>query len=1003
MKTLVFVALSFLLGMKPGLAQSQLQSVGFQSSFPSLSPQGTTTDPGVRRFAGSWKEVIPKPFQGLNFLGGMEAMSGQVSAITVDLVHDPTGNLVYVGSSSGGVWKSTNGLSASPHFVALSDQSQSLSVGAIALDTRTNPPTIYVGTGAPDNSSNISSYTGVGILSTKNNGASWTKVDSADGGAHSFVGLGFSSILVDPVDPDILLAATGMATDPNHPPASVPQGDPGFNNLGIYRSADAGKTWTQVMGPEDYKHQGSALTCGQPPTSLNPSGYFHIDLLYEPTQAIYYAGVTGVGLFASSDQGSTWKSLSTGVGTGLPAGDQMAKVSLASRDGQLWALVLIDRCSSPPFSLHTSTDNGKSWISQALPPDMPPDAGLFKGSLMYVAAPPGSSALLFATQFLFMTDTLASPPSWQNIEHNIHDDQHAIAFAGSKSWYVGDDGGAWATTDGGQTWTSLNSGLRTLEFLSADQDSDGTYAGGLQDNGAIIGSLPSGWQQITGNDGTYVSADPQDPNAFFMSNQGGQIFYVKTTDVAKQLPVVNFNDGSIFMAPFEILKANPTVRSGVTGSGASIVNNGRILLAGDTNPWLVAFDPSATSNPCVLQPPKVTCDHSLPSNPQAVQLTGKINQVIDYIAPVPGDPTTAFVVAGASLFKISNISFAGLANATPITTGPVNGEILGHLAVDRSGTLYLIVVGFLDGNKIFKTTDLVHWTNISGNLPNVPFNWITLDPVNGSIYLATNVGVYVATDGEVVQWKKLGTGLPNVPVTQLKITPAGTLLAATFGRNAWILSDPCDTVRELLANVDCTTPKGTFCRSRTKALTAALNACEVKYGELPEHCGFVGQPCCGPNASCQAGLACDGSNTCACGGVDEPCCGNQTTGFSCNSQGLACDQRNFTCRTTCGNEGQSCCANLQCNSGMTCSGGICECGGQNEACCLQGQACKQGQVCANGRCVNSSSSCAQCTTDKQQCIVRCGNDTRCQCLCGNSYCGCVQQNSCGLCSYQSCP
>jgi photosystem II stability/assembly factor-like uncharacterized protein len=544
-----------------------------------------------------------------------------------------------------------------------------------------------------------------------------------------------------------------------------------------------------------------------------------------------------VGLFTSSDQGATWKALPTGFGTGIPAGDQMAKVSLASRNGQLWVLALIDRCASSPFSLYTSTDHGKTWIWKALPP-----GGLFKGSLMYVAAPPGNSALLFATQSLFAIDTFAFRPVWESIEYNIHGDQHAIAFAGSESWYVGDDGGAWATTDGGNTWTSLNSDLRTLEFLSADQASDGTYAGGLQDNGAIVGALPSGWQQITWGDGTYVSADPQNPHGLFMSNQWGQILYVKTTDVANQRSVINFNgtNGSAadFMAPFELLAANNKVRGGLTGGNASVVNNGEILLTGDTNLWIVAFDPSAASSPCVPQTPALTCNPSVPSNSQAVRLTSNINQQIDYVATVPGDPTQAFVVAGASLFQISNISFAGYASAIPIATDPVNGDILGHLAVDKKGTLYLVKAGFVDGKKIFKTTDFGNtWTNISGNLPNVPLNWITLDPVNGSIYLATNAGVYIATDSGVAgeEWQKLGTGLPDVPVTQLKITPAGTLLAATFGRNAWILSDPCDTVREQLANVDCNTPKEAFCASRTKVLASELNACEVKYGELPEH------------------------------------------------------------------------------------------------------------------------------------------------------------------------
>src|SRR5215813_945293 len=113
----------------------------------------------------NWTEVGPKPFLGINPLdhSKFEPMSGQVSSIAVDLVNDPTGNTVYVGSSSGGLWKSTNGLSSSPHFVLLSDQTKSLSVGAVALDTTKHPPTIFVGTGAPDNSANVASFTGTGI------------------------------------------------------------------------------------------------------------------------------------------------------------------------------------------------------------------------------------------------------------------------------------------------------------------------------------------------------------------------------------------------------------------------------------------------------------------------------------------------------------------------------------------------------------------------------------------------------------------------------------------------------------------------------------------------------------------------------------------------------------------------------------------------------------------------------------------------------------------------
>jgi hypothetical protein len=92
-----------------------------------------------------------------------------------------------------------------------------------------------------------------------------------------------------------------------------------------------------------------------------------------------------------------------------------------------------------------------------------------KGNLMYLAAPPNSTSLLFAAEFLFRTDNISAPnPAWLNISHSLHGDQHAIALASSTNWYVGNDGGAWATTNRGDAWTSLNDNLRTLEMFSAD-------------------------------------------------------------------------------------------------------------------------------------------------------------------------------------------------------------------------------------------------------------------------------------------------------------------------------------------------------------------------------------------------------------------------------------------------------------------------------------------------------------------------------------------------------
>jgi photosystem II stability/assembly factor-like uncharacterized protein len=690
----------------------------------------------------------------------------------VDLAHDPSGNLVYVGSSSGGVWKSTDGLSPRPQFVPISEQAQSLSVGALALDSRTNPPTIYVGTGAPDNSANISSYTGTGILISRDGGRRWTLIEGADGGTHPFAGMGFSRILVDPTQPNILLASTGIGSDPNHPATSVPQGNPAFDHLGIYRSTDAGQTWKQV--------RSASFDADSTASRLAPDGYFHIELLYDPAGDRYLAGVSNEGLFVSMDRGATWAPLqSIGWGVGLPATAKTYRVSLAARGNTLWAFIMTDPHNAPSFGLFQSVDHGRTWLEDVT------QRSLFGtwGFLMYVAAPPASNELLIAGEFLFRKTDVRDPAQpWTQIGVNVlHADQHAIAFADATHWYVGNDGGVWATADGGNHWTSLNQRLRTLEFHSAAADSGaaGTYVGGMQDNGtAFLTSDRGAWTQVYGGDGAFCAADPGNPGAFFLSGQYGDVQYgrVASSLVTGGFFAVDATQGKFFLTPYEIIRSGASLFAGVSGFSDFDVSGARVLLTGTTAPWLVAYDPDAPAGA---------------RNHVAVELADTIGDAIQYIAPFPADPTSAYVVAGGRLFLLTEMSFAGRAKMTPVTGDPVNGDLLGHLAVTSTGTLYLSKVGLLDGQKLFKrASGATKWINISGNLPNVPVNWVVVDGASEEfVYVATTKGVYVATDGGVAneQWKRLGDRLPNVPVTQLQRSQARKLIAATFGRGVWSL------------------------------------------------------------------------------------------------------------------------------------------------------------------------------------------------------------------------
>jgi photosystem II stability/assembly factor-like uncharacterized protein len=521
---------------------------------------------------------------------------------------------------------------------------------------------------------------------------------------------------------------------------------------------------------------------------LSPGGFFHIDLLYAPLFDIYFAGISERGLFVSMDRGTSWRDLTTlrGWGLGLPDGSEMRRISLATRDRFIWALVLkkpFPKDKEKAFELFQSDDGGHFWTSQPL---LVADAPLpFKGALMYVAAPPNSNTLLVATEHLYRRDDFQDPTSqWAKIEHNIHGDQHVIAFAGAVSWYVGDDGGAWATTDRGDHWNSLNLDLHTLEFFSATADSadSGPYAGGMNDNGpALTGGNPA-WSQLATGDGAYVLADPRESGAFFMSETNGDIFHVRLSaprDLKHVIGLGNLNRASGFLPPFELLPTDPRLYASGGFPGFDFKAS-RILLAGANNPWLVAFNPDAADR-----------------NTIAVQLTCAINGIVHYIAPVPGDPMTAYLTAGSALYRLSNISFAGNATVAWIRgesedpNNPINGDLLGHLAVSRPGILYLIKVGFVDGQKIFSSADGGNtWTNISGELPNTPLHWVTVDPIDPNfIFVSGDTGIYVAMDGGVEgeEWRRLGSGLPNVPVMQTQISRTRKLIAATYGRGVWAL------------------------------------------------------------------------------------------------------------------------------------------------------------------------------------------------------------------------
>ncbi|HEY2107317.1 MAG TPA: hypothetical protein VGH29_16070, partial [Candidatus Binataceae bacterium] len=141
---------------------------------------------------------------------------------------------IYVGSASGGVWKSSYGGTS---WIPLTDRQVSLAVGALAI-LPGPPDTIYAGTGEGNN--DCDNQYGQGILKSSNGGISWKQL-----GASTFDGLTFTRLAVEKSNPSVLYAATSFGFDNGAAGECFPVSSA---TAGLYKSSDAGLTWTLLSG-----------------------------------------------------------------------------------------------------------------------------------------------------------------------------------------------------------------------------------------------------------------------------------------------------------------------------------------------------------------------------------------------------------------------------------------------------------------------------------------------------------------------------------------------------------------------------------------------------------------------------------------------------------------------------------------------------------------------------------------------------------------------------------
>jgi HYDIN/CFA65/VesB family protein/ASPM-SPD-2-Hydin domain-containing protein len=705
--------------------------------------------------------------------------------VTTIAVHPFNASVIYIGTAAGGVWRTRDGGTT---WTPLFDRQPALGIGepqGLAIDPN-NTDVIYAGTsqrvmlgtgntgvfGLPDSSQ--------GLFKSTDGGNSWIQLGSGfpagnTGSASNLVGVDLNVIIVDPANSQNLWLGTAK---------------------GVRFSLDGGQNWTSGTG------------AGGDARSLV------LDTSSPVGSRILYAGIAGRGAFRSNDGGQNWTQILSGTTAAVaaavgaspkgfnkviiaippplsspnPAGVQVLYVTLEGTGG-----------APDPVGVFISTDQGATWSQQTATGMPTRTQGGYSFHMAIDPASPGDGAndiIYFGT--VGQSKSTNSGASFSSV-NAPHADTHAWTFVPQTSptpsiVFCGNDGGIDTSTDGGSSWTSLNSGgLQTGLFFNIDVKPDATgsvVVGSAQDNGlqTTAGVASPKWNSPQGGDGFDIAYDgvtagrvygtsgfwPAPCTRVFVSG-------ADATDLSSTVPT-----------PQDITPWGTSTdqNCGVFPITTSPSNAGHVYVSGNQNLWQTTNGGSSWR---IISPFATTGDVDVAAaNPNFVVI-GVGNQVFvstNALAATVGPPT--------------GVTF------TDITRNLPSRNVARALFDPIDPTIIYAVLGGLNGGgpgqsgHIFRTTvGGTAWTDISPTvgLPgaelNVPCNAIALDgtDVPTTIYVGTDIGVLRSVDAGA-SWSVLDDiHFPRATVSDLVLNQAaGVLVAATYGRGVFKFSPPTGPV-----------------------------------------------------------------------------------------------------------------------------------------------------------------------------------------------------------------
>ncbi len=678
---------------------------------------------------------------------------GRVTTVT-GVPDDP--QTYYMGSTGGGVWKTTD---AGHSWQNISDAYFSVgSIGAVEV-ALSNPNIVYAGTGSSKIRSNVS--IGRGIYKSTDAGKTWTFAGLRDTGQ-------ISTIRIHPTNPDIVyVAALGNPFAAN-------------KDRGVYRSTDGGKTWRQILFLAD--NLGAADLELQPG---NPRVLFASMWRGDRKPWTIISGAREGGIYKSTDAGDNWTKLAGGLPTELFGRSNVA-ISNAMPN-RIYALIE----AKPGSGLYRSEDVGATWT-------------LINGSNSIITRP-------------FYYDTLGVDPNDANVVYigdetwfkstdggktvrrgqAPHGDHHDVWINPKNSQYMiqSNDGGANVSLDGGRTWsTQMNQPTAEIYQVALDNQYPYRIYGAQQDNTTVIvPSLPLGngqdFRTGPGFETGPIIPSLDDPDLVYGSCKGQfSRLRLSTTNeerywVGAESLYGHGGEGLTYrfqrVSPMEVSPHDPKV----VYYGSQYVHRTRD--GGVT--WQV-ISPDMTARPPGTQ--------GASGEPITRDATGE--EVYSTLYSIRESTVQRGVIwAGSNDGPVHVTRDDGKTwtNVTPPM--PPGGRIQNiEPSPHRAGTAYLAAYRYLLGDfapYIFRTDDFGKtWTRLTdgknGIASDEPTRVVREDPNRaGLLYAGTEFGMYVSFDNGA-RWQDFRMNLPATPITDIKLTKKDLVLS-TQGRSFWILDN----------------------------------------------------------------------------------------------------------------------------------------------------------------------------------------------------------------------